>query len=161
MKALFSRSHCHHERICIMSKNLTGKEKIRQRMIETTARILREKGFKAATVRVIAQEAGVNIASIKYYFGSKEELIGYALDYMMGNSKISLLIWMIHGLRPKNVLPSIFWPISSWRENTRLSFIPFPILPLRRARIPISLPYAPAQSVLGQGHSKCSGNDPS
>ena len=69
-----------------MSKNLTGKgERIRQRMIETTARILREKGFKAATVRVIAQEAGVNIASIKYYFGSKEELIGYALDYMMGN----------------------------------------------------------------------------
>ena len=60
-----------------MSKNLTGKgERIRQRMIETTARILREKGFKAATVRVIAQEAGVNIASIKYYFGSKEELIG-------------------------------------------------------------------------------------
>ena len=69
-----------------MSKTLTGKgERIRQRMIETTARILREKGFKAATVRVIAQEAGVNIASIKYYFGSKEELIGYALDYMMGN----------------------------------------------------------------------------
>lgn len=69
-----------------MSKNLTGKgERIRQRMIETTARILREKGFKTATVRVIAQEAGVNIASIKYYFGSKEELIGYALDYMMGN----------------------------------------------------------------------------
>ena len=60
-----------------MSKNLTGKgERIRQRMIETTARILREKGFK---------EAGVNIASIKYYFGAKEELIGYALDYMMGN----------------------------------------------------------------------------
>ena len=52
-----------------MSKNLTGKgERIRQRMIETTARIIREKGFKAATVRVIAQEAGVNIASIKYYF---------------------------------------------------------------------------------------------
>ena len=69
-----------------MSKNLTGKgERIPQRMIEPTARILREKGFKAATVRVIAQEAGVNIASIKYYFGSKEELIGYALDYMMGN----------------------------------------------------------------------------
>ena len=69
-----------------MRKNLTGKgERIRQRMIETTAIILREKGFKAATVRVIAQEAGVNMAAIKYYFGSKEGIIGYALDYMMGN----------------------------------------------------------------------------
>ena len=76
-----------------MSKTLTGKgERIRQRMIETTARILREKGFKAATVRVIAQEAGVNIASIKYYFGSKEDLIGYALDYVSTTEALHLLL---------------------------------------------------------------------
>lgn len=69
-----------------MIRKLTGKgERIRQKMIETTARILRERGFKSATVRAIAKEADVNIASIKYYFGSKEELIGCALDYMMGN----------------------------------------------------------------------------
>ena len=69
-----------------MSKKLTGKgEKIRQKMIETTAKILREQGFKSATVRAIAKASNVNIASIKYYFGSKEDLIGQSLDYMMGN----------------------------------------------------------------------------
>lgn len=67
-------------------KKLTIKgERIRQRMIETTARILREQGFREATVRRIASEAHVNIASVRYYFGSKEELVGLALDYMMGN----------------------------------------------------------------------------
>lgn len=67
-------------------KKLTIKgERIRQRMIEATSRILREEGFREATVRRIAQEAHVNIASVNYYFGSKEELMGLALDSMMGN----------------------------------------------------------------------------
>lgn len=67
-------------------KKLTEKgEKIRQRMIEVTSRICREEGFREATVRRIAAEAHVNIAAVRYYFGSKEELIGLALDSMMGH----------------------------------------------------------------------------
>ena len=65
-------------------KKLTGKgEQMKEKMVAITARILREKGFKAATVRTIAKEANVNIAAVRYYFGSKEELIGAALEYMM------------------------------------------------------------------------------
>lgn len=58
---------------------------MKEKMIEVTARILREKGFKATTVRAIAKEANVNIAAVRYYFGSKEDLIGAALEYMMGS----------------------------------------------------------------------------
>lgn len=66
------------------TKKLTGKgEQMKEKMVAITARILREKGFKAATVRTIAKEANVNIAAVRYYFGSKEELIGAALEYMM------------------------------------------------------------------------------
>ncbi len=69
-----------------MDKKLTDKgEHVRQKMIDVTSRILREEGFKEATVRRIATEAHVNIAAVRYYFGSKEELIGLALDTMMGN----------------------------------------------------------------------------
>lgn len=65
-------------------KKLTGKgEQMKEKMVAITARILREEGFKAATVRTIAKEANVNIAAVRYYFGSKEELIGAALEYMM------------------------------------------------------------------------------
>ena len=69
-----------------MNKKLTGKgEKVREKMIISTVHILQQQGFKKATVRAIAKEANVNIASVRYYFGSKEELIGCALEYMMGS----------------------------------------------------------------------------
>ena len=68
------------------ARKLTGKgEKVREKMIATTVHILQQQGYKKATVRTIAREANVNIASVRYYFGSKEELIGCALEYMMGN----------------------------------------------------------------------------
>lgn len=67
-------------------KTLTQKgSRIRRRMIDTTARILREQGFRGATVRRIAGEAHVNISSVRYYFGSKEQLIALAMDTLMGD----------------------------------------------------------------------------
>ena len=54
-------------------------------MVAVTARIIREEGFKKATVRTIAEKAHVNIAAVRYYFGSKEELLGKAIDYLMIN----------------------------------------------------------------------------
>ena len=70
----------------LTEKKLTDKgERVREKMVVVTAQILREEGFKKTTVRRICKEANVNIAAIRYYFGSKEELIGLALEYMMGN----------------------------------------------------------------------------
>lgn len=68
------------------TKKLTEKgERIRRRMIDATVRILQQQGFRQATVRAIARKADVNIASVRYYFGSKEALISAALEYMVGN----------------------------------------------------------------------------
>ncbi|MDK8254048.1 TetR/AcrR family transcriptional regulator [Dialister micraerophilus] len=68
------------------NKELTEKgEKIKQKIIDVTSRILRNEGFKKATIRRIAKECNTNIASVNYYFGSKEELIGAALEKMIFN----------------------------------------------------------------------------
>ena len=68
------------------NKELTEKgEKIKQKIINVTSRILRNEGFKKATIRRIAKECNTNIASVNYYFGSKEELIGAALEKMIFN----------------------------------------------------------------------------
>lgn len=86
-------------------KKLTPKgSHVRQKMIEITARILREEGFKKATVRSIAKEAQVNLASVRYYFGSKEELIGAALEYMMGNFENIVTILDDEALSPRQRL---------------------------------------------------------
>jgi AcrR family transcriptional regulator len=46
----------------------------RMKIICSAGPIFAEKGYEAATVRQICQVAGVNVASIKYYFGDKENL---------------------------------------------------------------------------------------
>jgi AcrR family transcriptional regulator len=46
----------------------------RTRVLEAAGPIFAEKGYQDATVRDICQSAGVNLASVNYYFGDKETL---------------------------------------------------------------------------------------
>lgn len=60
----------------------------RQRLIEAALKVFGEHGFKGASTRAIAGEAGANIAAIPYYFGGKEGLYlavaGYIADQITG-----------------------------------------------------------------------------
>ena len=56
------------------------------RIIEATQLLIASKGYEGTSVRDIAQEAGVNIAMISYYFGSKEKLLAALFSYRMGSS---------------------------------------------------------------------------
>jgi AcrR family transcriptional regulator len=44
------------------------------RILQAAEDVFAEQGYKAATTRKIAERAGVNIATIHYYWGSKDEL---------------------------------------------------------------------------------------
>ena len=46
----------------------------RGRILQTAGPIFAEKGFRDATVRDISEQAGVNLASINYYFGDKARM---------------------------------------------------------------------------------------
>ncbi len=45
------------------------------KIIETAERLFAHKGFDGTSVRDIADDAGINVAMISYYFGSKEKLM--------------------------------------------------------------------------------------
>ncbi len=47
----------------------------REHILSVAERLFGEKGFDGTSVRDIAQAAGVNLAMISYYFGSKEKLL--------------------------------------------------------------------------------------
>jgi AcrR family transcriptional regulator len=47
----------------------------RLKILDTAERLFGEEGYKAVSLRRVTAEAGVNLASIHYYFGSKEELL--------------------------------------------------------------------------------------
>ena len=54
----------------------TGKAaRTRAHILETALRVLRERGYEGATMRLIAEEAGVAVGSAYYYFPSKDHLI--------------------------------------------------------------------------------------
>ena len=50
-------------------------------IMEAAEKLFAEKGFDGTSVRDIAEEAGVNLAMISYYFGSKEKLMENLFKY--------------------------------------------------------------------------------
>jgi AcrR family transcriptional regulator len=60
----------------------------REHILLIAERLFGEKGFDGTSVRDIAQSAGVNLAMISYYFGSKEKLleamIQFRSEYIFG-----------------------------------------------------------------------------
>lgn len=46
----------------------------REKIFEVAGPVFAEKGFQSATVRELCDKAGVNVASINYYFGDKQNL---------------------------------------------------------------------------------------
>lgn len=50
----------------------------RERLLDSARDVFAEKGFSDATVKEICERADANIASVNYYFGSKEELYAEA-----------------------------------------------------------------------------------
>lgn len=59
-------------------------------IIEEAEKLFAQKGFKGTSVREIAQNAGINLAMISYYFGSKDKLLEAIFVYRGHTTKISL-----------------------------------------------------------------------
>lgn len=60
-------------------------EESRQRLLEAAVQCFAEQGFAKTSTRTIAAHAGVNIASISYYFGDKAGLYRAAFTEPMGS----------------------------------------------------------------------------
>jgi AcrR family transcriptional regulator len=59
---------------------VAGRENHRERLLHGALKCLREKGYAHTTARDIAAAANANLGSIGYHFGSKEALLGEALN---------------------------------------------------------------------------------
>lgn len=57
-------------------------------IIKTAEQLFASKGFDGTSVRDIADEAGINVAMISYYFGSKEKLMEAIFHLRVGNIKM-------------------------------------------------------------------------
>jgi len=56
------------------SNNKVAIKSAKDRLVDAAEELFCERGFKGTSIRDIAASAGCNIASVNYYFGSKEKL---------------------------------------------------------------------------------------
>lgn len=59
-------------------------------ILVATEELISIKGYSATSVRDIAQLAGVNVAMISYYFGSKEKLLEALFVYRISSTRVLL-----------------------------------------------------------------------
>ena len=64
-----------------MKNELTVYSDKQIQIMEAAEELFAEKGFDGTSVRDVAKEAGVNLAMISYYFGSKEKLMESLFKY--------------------------------------------------------------------------------
>jgi len=57
--------------------------KLKEKIVLATLQVIEKDGLTAVTTRRIAKGAGVNIAAINYYFGSKDKLLQEALKFSL------------------------------------------------------------------------------
>jgi AcrR family transcriptional regulator len=63
-------------------------DQTRDRILQAALEIFADRGFKDATVRDICAKAGVNAASVNYYFRSKEALYTEALAFAFRQAEV-------------------------------------------------------------------------
>src|SRR5918998_2704563 len=63
----------------------------RERVLEAAARVYAQYGFRGATTRLIAQEAGVNEVTLFRLFGSKAHLFDELLNKQLHESTVPVL----------------------------------------------------------------------
>jgi len=59
-------------------------------ILETAEKLFAENGFDGTSVRQISKAAGINIAMVSYYFGSKEKLLEKLFLYRMSDFRMQL-----------------------------------------------------------------------
>jgi AcrR family transcriptional regulator len=69
---------------------LPGHDPARQKILDAAGHIFAENGFQNTTVRDICALAGVNVASVNYYFGDKTALYLEALRQTVGAAKVEI-----------------------------------------------------------------------
>src|SRR5690349_20901292 len=65
-------------------------EKRRQELVLAAYREIAQHGFEGLRTREVAAEVGVNIATLHYYFPTKESLIQAVLEHAMGRFRTTL-----------------------------------------------------------------------
>jgi AcrR family transcriptional regulator len=104
----------------------------RQELVEAAYRRIAEAGFEGLRTREVAAEAGVNIATLHYYFPSKEALIRGVVGHAMGRFRTTFA----SGSRPGEQLAANLRGVRRLAAHEPELFVVMGELALRSGRDP-------------------------
>ena len=90
-----------------MARRPAAGEDRRKQILEAAFKVFAEKGFKGATNKNIADEAGVTPGLIYWYFDSKEDLFFALMQEHLAVESFPLPIEQLKAFPPEHVLPII------------------------------------------------------
>lgn len=103
----------------------------KQRILSAAARVFARKSYAAAGVREIAQEAGVNISMISYYFGGKEGVLKEIVNQTFARYEEMLKQCIDENKSiEENIRCVAHGLIRFFRERTEEAIVAFDIMPL-------------------------------
>lgn len=97
---------------------LVDHEERKKQIAEATCRMIVKSGMEGATVRNIAQEAGLSLGALRHYFSTQEELLIHAM--MLVKERVAARIEQItmQNLPPKEMILQILLEIIPTNEVT-------------------------------------------
>ncbi|MFD1927415.1 TetR/AcrR family transcriptional regulator [Sporosarcina siberiensis] len=93
-------------------------EERRKLIAEAMWRVILDKGMEGATVRNIAEEAGLSLGALRYYFKTQDDLLVYAMALVQERATIRIVAVTKRDLPPKEMVIAILLEIVPVNEET-------------------------------------------
>ncbi|MCP6682374.1 TetR/AcrR family transcriptional regulator [Bacillus nakamurai] len=93
-------------------------EQRRKQIAEATWRMILERGMEGATVRNIAQEAGLSLGALRHYFSTQDELLRYAMTLVKEKATARIQEVAMKDLPPKEKAVQLMLEIIPTDEET-------------------------------------------
>lgn len=91
----------------------------RHELAQALWRVVRRDGLAAVSVRSVALEAGTSPGSLRHYFGTQDELLGFALQSVVDRAtdRIGPLLASLHGRAGVERILAEFLPLDADRRD--------------------------------------------
>ena len=95
-------------------------EERRKLIAEATWRVILDKGMEGATVRNIAEEAGLSLGALRYYFQNQDDLLIYAMRLVKERATVRIQEILKRNLSPKEMVLATLFEVVPINEETRV-----------------------------------------
>lgn len=97
---------------------IVNHEERKQQIAKATWRVILDKGMEGATVRNIAEEAGLSLGALRHYFSNQDDLLVYAMTLVLERATERIESVIRQDLSPKDRVMAVLLEIVPVNEET-------------------------------------------